>query len=392
MKKIIVSIIGLCTFMLMSCSTKNETNKANANAIPVYTINVNQSTNPEILDKFLSDMQIRLLPLETRDSMYFNGEEAVVHVADGQLFIHDVAQDMIFRFDKDGKFINRIARKGQGPEEYTFLSGITVANQTIYGLNRNKIQCYDYEGNYLKTIPLKYDAWQIAVRNDGTIFTVTNYIQPYQFTVYSPDGTISDFMPSNPELLKLEVSQSTYHSLKQGNDIVYFTNYFDRNIYQFKDDSVSVMVTLDFGSMNIPADFFQGEDDEIGSRFREYREKDKAIMKVDHLTVTDTWLIFSPAQFDAYAVYYNRKNHATILNKDLEEPYNLLFGGYKTPDGYNPETGEFYRLVGSMDLKEVVEEIAKNNPDYLDKYPFLKGIDFSQVDENSNDWVVFYKL
>lgn len=390
MKKIIVSIIGLCTFMLMSCSTKNETNKANA--IPVYTINVNQSTNPEILDKFLSDMQIRLLPLETRDSMYFNGEEAVVHVADGQLFIHDVAQDMIFRFDKDGKFINRIARKGQGPEEYTFLSGITVANQTIYGLNRNKIQCYDYEGNYLKTIPLKYDAWQIAVRNDGTIFTATNYIQPYQFTVYSPDGTISDFMPSNPELLKLEVSQSTYHSLKQDKGVAYFTNYFDRNIYQFKDDSVSVMATLDFGSMNIPADFFQGEDDEIGSRFREYREKDKAIMKVDHLTISDDWLIFTPAQFDAYAVYYNRKNHATILNKDLEEPYNLLFGGYKTPDGYNPETGEFYRLVGSMDLKEVVEEIAENNPDYLDKYPFLKGIDFGQVDENSNDWVVFYKL
>lgn len=390
MKKIIVSIIGLCTFMLMSCSTKNETNKANA--IPVYTINVNQSTNPEILDKFLSDMQIRLLPLETRDSMYFNGEEAVVHVADGQLFIHDVAQDMIFRFDKDGKFINRIARKGQGPEEYTFLSGITVANQTIYGLNRNKIQCYDYEGNYLKTIPLKYDAWQIAVRNDGTIFTATNYIQPYQFTVYSPDGTISDFMPSNPELLKLEVSQSTYHSLKQDKGVAYFTNYFDRNIYQFKDDSVSVMAALDFGSMNIPADFFQGEDDEIGSRFREYREKDKAIMKVDHLTISDDWLIFTPAQFDAYAVYYNKATNTTILNKELREPYNLLFGGYKTPDGYNPETGEFYRLVSAIDLKEVVEEIAENNPDYLDKYPFLKEIDLSQVDENSNDWVVFYKL
>ena len=374
MKKIIVSIIGLCTFMLMSCSTKNETNKANA--IPVYTINVNQSTNPEILDKFLSDMQIRLLPLETRDSMYFNGEEAVVHVADGQLFVHDVAQGMIFRFDKDGKFINRIARKGQGPEEYTFLSGITVANQTIYGLNRNKIQCYDYE----------------AVRNDGTIFTATNYLQPYQFTVYYPDGTISDFIPSNPELLKLEVSQSTHHSLKRDNDIVYFTNYFDRNIYQFKDDSVSVMATLDFGSMNIPADFFQGEDDEIGSRFREYREKDKAIMKVDHLTISDDWLIFTPAQFDAYAVYYNKATNTTILNKELREPYNLLFGGYKTPDGYNPETGEFYRLVSAIDLKEVVEEIAENNPDYLYKYPFLKGIDFSQVDENSNDWVVFYKL
>ena len=388
MKPFIIFSTLFLGLSLVSCSDSAKTE----HEIPVYSINVKQTPNADEVNQFFGQAQIRLQPLETRDSMYFNGEEAVVHVADGQLFIHDVAQDIIFRFDKNGKFINRIARNGQGPEEYTFLSGITIANQTIYGLNRNKIQCYDYEGNYLKTISLKHDSWQIAVRNDGTLFTATNYIQPYQFTAYYPDGTVSDFMPSNPELLKLEVSQSTYHSLKQDKDVAYFTNYFDRNIYQFKDDSVSVMATLDFGNMNIPADFFQGEDDEIGSRFREYREKDKAIMKVDHLTVTDTWLIFTPAQFDAYAVYYNKATNTTILNKELREPYNLLFGGYKTPDGYNPETGEFYRLVSAIDLKEVVEEIAESHPDYQEKYPFLKGIDFSQVDENSNDWVMFYKL
>ena len=167
MKKIIVSIIGLCTFMLMSCSTKNETNKANANAIPVYTINVNQSTNPEILDKFLSDMQIRLLPLETRDSMYFNGEEAVVHVADGQLFIHDVAQDMIFRFDKDGKFINRIARKGQGPEEYTHIVHNLVdwQRREVYIADYTQLKVYDFAGNYLRTLLTKEEMVILDIHN-----------------------------------------------------------------------------------------------------------------------------------------------------------------------------------------------------------------------------------
>lgn len=226
MKPFIIFSALFLGLSLVSCSDSAKTE----HEIPVYSIDVKQTPNADEVNQFFGQAQIHLQPLETRDSMYFNGEEAVVHVADGQLFVHDVAQDIIFRFDKNGKFLNRIARKGQGLEEYTFLSGITIANQTIYGLNRNKIQCYDYEGNYLKTIPLKRNSWQIAVRNDGTLFTATNYIQPYQFTAYYPDGTVSDFMPSNPELLKLEVSQSTHHSLKQDKGVAYFTNYFDRNI------------------------------------------------------------------------------------------------------------------------------------------------------------------
>lgn len=389
MKITTLFMAALSGLFLTGCS-QNE--NIPTKAAPVYTIDLQQQNDPVATEHFLSNMEIRLLPLETKDSMYFNGEEAIVHLAGNQLFIHDVAQSKIFRFDNRGKFINLISHKGQGPEEYNVLFNIAIANNTIYGLDRKKIQLYDFEGNYLKSIPLKHEGRQIAVKNDGTIITAVNYLQPFQMSVYHPDGHISDFLPSNPDLQKLQVSQSTYHSLKNNGKTFYTTTYFDHNIYQLKDDSVSIAATFDFGSKNIPSDFLTGNAEEISSRFREYRENDKAVLKIDQLTVTDDWVVFSPSLFKPSVIYYNRKTNTYIINENFEEPYNLFFGEYNAPDGYNPDTREFYRLVNAQELKEVVSEIQKENPEYLQKYPFLANVNPEQINENSNDWVIFFKL
>lgn len=61
--------------------------------------------------------------------------------------------------------------------------------------------------------------------------------------------------------------------------------------------------------MNIPSDFFEGTDEEITNRFREYREGDKAILSFDRLTVTDDWAVFVPSLLrDPCVVYYNRRS------------------------------------------------------------------------------------
>lgn len=244
----------------------------------------------------------------------------------------------------------------------------------------------------LKTVPLKNDGRQVAVAKDGTIAVASNYIQPYQLTLYRPDGTISEYLPSDKNLLKQQISQSTYHSLKRYGDRILLTNYFDPSIYQLE-DTVSVFATLDFKDMNIPSDMFSGTDEEIANRFREYREGDKAILSFDRLTVTDDWVVFAPSLiWDPCVVYYNRKSDAYLLNKNWGQPYDLFFGGYRAPDGYDEKCGEFYLLVNAVELKEVVGEIAKADPNYQDTYPFLKGVDVSQIDDNTNDWIVFFKL
>lgn len=72
-------------------------------------------------------------------------------------------------------------------------------------MDNTKIQLYDYEGNYLKTVPMKRWPRQVAFAKDGTIAVASNYIQPYQLTLYRPDGTISEYLPSDKNLLKQQI-------------------------------------------------------------------------------------------------------------------------------------------------------------------------------------------
>lgn len=387
MKKRIFSFAILFVFSFFISCTENEEETKKT----VYHIDLKQKSEPSEVEMFLSKIQIRLLPLETKEFMCFDGEASKVYIDDKSIFIVDASQNSIFRFNNEGTFIKHISRRGQGPEEYNTLFNIALSKGLIYGLDRKKIQIYDYVGNYIKTIPLKHEGRQIWVKEDGTVFIAGNYIQPYQIVVYKTDGTVLEFSPSNKELLKLSVSQSTHYSIGEYNSCVYLTNYFDRNIYQLK-DSVSILATLDFGGMNISDGFFAGTAEEIEARFSDYRKNDKAVFKIDHLTITDKWLIFTPSLFEPSVVYYNRQSNKYIVNKDFEEPYNLFFGKYNAPDGYIEETKEFYRLVNAMEFKEMIEELAKQDLDYLSLYPFLKNVDVSKIDDNTNDWIIFFKL
>lgn len=372
--------------LFVGCAENKEETKS-----PVYHIDLKQKSEPSKIETFLSDMQIRLVPLETKDSIYFDGEASKIHMDGKSIFIVNASQNSIFRFNEQGEFIKKHSRQGQGPEEYSILFNIALSKGVIYGLDRKKVQLYDYDGNYIKTIPLKYEGRQIWAKEDGTVFISGNYTQPYQAAVYQKDGDVLEILPSNKNLLKLPISQSTNYSIGEYNNGVYLTNYFDRNIYQLE-DSVSILATLDFGDMNISDNFFAGTVEEIEARFSDYRQNDKAVFKIDHLTLTDEWLIFTPTLFDPSVVYYNRKSNTYIVNKGFKEPYNLFFGKYNAPDGYIEETEEFYRLVNAMELKEMVEELTNQDSDYLSQYPFLKNVDVSKIDENTNDWILFFKL
>jgi hypothetical protein len=104
----------------------------------------------------------KIIPLETADESLI-GQITEVQVSDGKMFVFDTdhIHGGLFVFDMDGKFIRRIGRKGQGPEEYVFLSDFTVdeAKHEIYlmDLDRKCIMIYDIEtGKYIKRINISY--------------------------------------------------------------------------------------------------------------------------------------------------------------------------------------------------------------------------------------------
>ena len=387
----------LCIFLLcmefFSCQEGRDTK----NEIPVLDIDYEVVPDLSKVEEMQKNMQVRFVPLEAKgDESYFKVKSSMVFDNGRMIFVIDQNKDRILLFGQNGKFLDIINRKGEGPEEYISLHDFCITNDLIYVLDINrKIQIYDFNGNFQKTIPLQDGGNQIYVTEDGRIFVGRYFNSETYWLVYDNQGNIVEkLFPTNEKLHKFDIPKGSTKTIGSYDGGIYVSNYLDYNIYLLK-DSANVLAKVDFGNLNIPNDFFEGSTDVVEKRFWNLRGKVgsiKAILSIENLLVTDDWIVFLPGELASRGIYYNRKTGFYMTTKYFTEPYKKFLTGYNTPDGYNPETGEFYRLVNAMDLKATIEEMAAKDKDYLEKYPFFKNINPEEIDDNTNEWVMFFKL
>jgi hypothetical protein len=115
-------------------------------------------------------------------------------------------------------------------------------------------------------------------------------------------------------------------------------------------------------------------------------------MGISNVTVTDDWIIFSPEEGPgSFIVFYDRKQNRYITNQGFDFPCSVFFEKWHAPHGCT-ETGEYYSTVSSEKLREMMEKLTTKEEDYLSKYGFLKGIDPAGINEDDNDWLVFFTL
>lgn len=389
MKKIIVNAI-LTTCLLLSCNS----NKTENNGPQTFHIDLN-AVNDEA-DKLCKRMEMRLLPLESNDHSIFNDESAKMHVKGNTMIVEDPSQNgHIFVFDNQGNFIRHWNRLGQGNEEYTWNYSMATTDDRIYIQDHIKIQVYDYEGNYIQSIPNQEDrGTQIEVVGDK-IYVREGYMKENQLHVIDESGTVlSEHLPSREVIRNFMIPLTNYYTTGNYDGGVYISNPLDFNIYLMK-DTIQTLAKLDFGTMHLPADFFDGDTQTVERKMHEVRaykgEMDtRHIIFISNLVVTDDWLTFTPETFDARVVFCDRKTSETVTNRNFKFPYSVFFKRYNAPLGFNEQTQEFYQLVNAMDVKEVVEEAQANGD--MDKYPFLKGVDVNNINEDTNAFALFFKI
>jgi len=131
------------------------------------TINVTASYPKKelILQDFLD---VEYIPLETNDEFLCQG--FVQYIGKNSIVVTNRINDGdIFIFDRKGKGINKINRKGNGSEEYTYILGIILDedNGEIFVNNyaARKIMVYDLEGNYIRDFKHKEGAGYDRIYN-----------------------------------------------------------------------------------------------------------------------------------------------------------------------------------------------------------------------------------
>lgn len=141
--------------------------------ISVFLLNVscNRKVNPvdnTIRVDFLQDAtenvkystfvdSLYYISLETRDDCLIGRIKDAVLTSE-YIFLADEQKQVIWIYDRNGKFLNEISRMGSGPEEYAHIVQFEYdeENAQIAILDWNKsILHYDLKGNFIKKVNLE---------------------------------------------------------------------------------------------------------------------------------------------------------------------------------------------------------------------------------------------
>lgn len=250
MKHISILIVGL--LLLTSCSKKNVPSQA---LDPIADTKEIKDISPYIQD-------VKFIPLEENDNNLLAYLQKILLDTNGNLFIQDV-RGKILKYDKSGKFLCSIGRKGRGEGEYMSVRDICLSNDgkfiMIYHLGG--ISVYDVnDGNFVKKIELPrldYDGICPSVNNKFFLMAVAPTKTPEDFSV--DFNTLYLFPEDGKEPIDQQIPRKDYIF-----NVALFTQSYDKSyylrplegeniLYKVKDGKISPIRSIIYGNKMAPA-------------------------------------------------------------------------------------------------------------------------------------------
>lgn len=148
-----------------------------------------------MLSEIASD--IRYIPLETGNNFLIS-DEHFISLMNNEIIVAEHRQRAFFRFNENGKFLNQIGRRGQGPEEYNvgLFFMIDPLNNDIYVQDFGHLIRYDKQGRFISRIPtpnLNMGA-SAMLNNEFIVYSNNLYFEnrnnPVQLYVIDKNGRV----------------------------------------------------------------------------------------------------------------------------------------------------------------------------------------------------------
>lgn len=332
----------------------------------VFVLDLTQDLTIES-DMKLSDIakDIKYTKLESNADCFIQ-QVSKYSITDKYLLIYDRQQDLVLLYNRDGKFLRKISRVGNGPGEYIRPNDVRISScgKFILIYTRKMVNRYDFEGIFLGATPLPDIAGAVDTFKDGIIAMFPSQfskrMSSHTMVTYDWEGNITgQYGKRNWEWLTkdMNMKMSRYYTL--GNLINYHEMYYD-TVYCLTPD-------LEFK----PRVFFKLENNTAKLlKITDFQEQ----MSLKDFQL-DRWME-TPDYFFVNGPY-NRKMHPLTYNKKTNEafylPYNRELMTYGIPndlDGGAPFwpgryiDGKLYRLDYAHKLKAILENELLDNAEF----------------------------
>lgn len=365
-------------FVIFSCKDIPECQ----DAVQVIKIALDSSLEPQgFIDK-VSD--IRFISLETTQQSIINRIDKCIVKGD-RFYILDKKQQSVFVFTNEGKFITRINRLGKGANEYIELTDFEIGEEgelIVFDAISQRILFSNNEFDFIKS--LKVCAGDKMLRLNDENFIIYADIpekKGYAIHVFGGNDSIKQtlFPASDDEGIRPAYNREKHLDYQNGK--VRFIRSYDYNVYEIRNDSLSIQHRFDFGNKNMPEGLLKGTYPEVFQKVL----KDVSVQMLENYIETEHWITF---EANGTGVFYEKmKNRYYIPANGLEVPYAPIFQNAPKVTG----SGKYYSVISA---KNVISSLLPliTHESYVQKYPMLRNLQKLSLNEDDNDILVEFRL
>ena len=146
-------LIAVASFLLGCSGNKKENTLQDEEGTPVINLSSDNVSKVALLPLSEAAAKVEIVSLEVTDESLI-GEITKMKVTDSDIWVKHYKDNHVLRFSRSGKFLNKVGKVGQGPEEYIRMADFFVDENTKEVYIQTTIvgvKVYDYEGNYKRT-------------------------------------------------------------------------------------------------------------------------------------------------------------------------------------------------------------------------------------------------
>jgi hypothetical protein len=357
MKTFVLICLSIAVFISSCQKGENVFGNIISIKLPLEAINIKEIAESE--KKYFSSTEY--VQLESKEDIHLGKIDKIL-ITENRIYILDIFKyGGVIIYDREGKIVNAIDRRGPGPEEYNYIFGIFHDQQdsTINLLCQypNKIMKFDQDGYHLiKQVELPVALIDIKKSPDGYYAgyagssSINNSHSIYIFS--EKFELIASQYPNHKEwqIYRMDNTLSSY------SDNIYFTPMYGYTVYAIEEKSIVPLYVYDFGKNNISEAVFKDH---------EQYDKIDCTKYIDYINLfqeTSKYLIASYIfQGSQIISFFNKVDKTNETFLAINNPISKLsFGGILAIDENHIITSiESYRIIHTLENPEAMEQLQE---------------------------------
>lgn len=340
--------------------------------------------------------EFKYIPIETSDSSLM-GQYQNAYIYDNRIYIQDVETRMGNIFDMNGKFINKIGKKGNGPGELIHLTSMTIdpfGNHLIaYDQFFDKLFYYTLDGHFLHTkqMPLRSDQNIRFIAPNRIAFAVnqtkenTQLNELEQCNIIYTDSALN-ILGGTFRTEKNFAPNYSPPSFSSNRGNVAYTPTYTPDFYEFVNDTLVHRYHFNYDGFDNPFRMDKAETMADNDSKRQYLFSSTRILPP--VLFTDNFLWFktqTPNVADEFYSYYDKSSGKMISFRPSELDFDTEFRFASVLTTYNDY------LVGYMPADYLIK--LKENYDNSNRKmaPEIAAM-IDNLQSDDNDVLVLFKL